>query len=248
MALKTIKLGDFIESIIRIINDNFSGIESLKANITDLPTKTSQLTNDSGFATETFVNNKVSTVFKIKGTLNTHADLPSTSNEVGDVYFIKEHGCEWVWVGDKWEELGTTVDLSGYVEKEAGKGLSSNDYTTAEKTKLSGLSNYSLPVAGVALGGVKNGGNVTVNIDGTMTAPAAENGATVTRTDFTATDWGTLTDGIYPLTLPGAGKTPIQVWRKEGASYKLVAAGIELTGSNIVIKSFEKFEGYLTSI
>jgi hypothetical protein len=33
----------------------------------------------------------------------------------------------------------TTVDLSGYVQKETGKGLSTNDYTTAEKTKLDGM-------------------------------------------------------------------------------------------------------------
>lgn len=33
-------------------------------------------------------------------------------------------------------------DLSGYVEKEDGKGLSSNDYTTEEKDKLAGLENY----------------------------------------------------------------------------------------------------------
>lgn len=31
----------------------------------------------------------------------------------------------------------TTVDLTGYVKKETGKGLSTNDYTTAEKQKLS---------------------------------------------------------------------------------------------------------------
>ena len=33
----------------------------------------------------------------------------------------------------------TTVDLSGKVDKVAGKGLSTNDYTTAEKTKLAGI-------------------------------------------------------------------------------------------------------------
>lgn len=33
-------------------------------------------------------------------------------------------------------------DISGKVDKEVGKGLSTNDYTTAEKQKLAGLSNY----------------------------------------------------------------------------------------------------------
>lgn len=33
----------------------------------------------------------------------------------------------------------TTVDLSGYQPREGGKGLSSNDYTAEDKTKLSGI-------------------------------------------------------------------------------------------------------------
>lgn len=33
----------------------------------------------------------------------------------------------------------TTVDLSGYQPREEGKGLSANDYTTEDKTKLSGI-------------------------------------------------------------------------------------------------------------
>lgn len=33
-------------------------------------------------------------------------------------------------------------DISGKVDKEVGKGLSTNDYTTEEKNKLAGLSNY----------------------------------------------------------------------------------------------------------
>lgn len=42
------------------------------------------------------------------------------------------------------------------VDKVAGKGLSTNDYTTAEKNKLSALENYTLPVASTnTLGGVK---------------------------------------------------------------------------------------------
>ncbi len=42
-----------------------------------------------------------------------------------------------------WGKLKTL--LNGKVDKVSGKGLSTNDYTTAEKTKLAGLSNYSHP-------------------------------------------------------------------------------------------------------
>lgn len=54
--------------------------------------------------------------------------------------------------------------LNGKVDKEAGKVLSTNDYTTAEKTKLSELENYILPIAGVnTLGGFKVGAGLSIN-------------------------------------------------------------------------------------
>lgn len=37
-------------------------------------------------------------------------------------------------------------------------------------------SEYILPIGGEELGGVKNGGNVVINEDGTMTAPASDSG------------------------------------------------------------------------
>lgn len=60
---------------------------------------------------------------------------------------------EWLWYDGKWERLGGfTLDLSNYYNKtqidsmlesyvlqEAGKGLSTNDFTTTEKNKLSGI-------------------------------------------------------------------------------------------------------------
>lgn len=62
-----------------------------------------------------------------------------------------------------------------FVRKESGKGLSTNDYTTAEKTKLAGVADgankYVLPAASAtALGGVKAGTNVTIAEDGTISA------------------------------------------------------------------------------
>lgn len=54
--------------------------------------------------------------------------------------------------------------LNGKVDKENGKSLSTNDYTTAEKTKLAGLENYSLPIAGAdTLGGFKVGAGLSIN-------------------------------------------------------------------------------------
>ena len=63
--------------------------------------------------------------------------------------------------------------LAGKVSTEAGKGLSSNDYTDTEKTKLAGIeagaNNYSLPTAAAGtLGGVKVGSNLAIDANGVL--------------------------------------------------------------------------------
>lgn len=68
--------------------------------------------------------------------------------------------------------------LAGKVSTEANKGLSSNDYTTAEKNKLAAISasanNYTLPTATSAvLGGVKVGAGLSIN-NGVLSAAEAE--------------------------------------------------------------------------
>lgn len=58
---------------------------------------------------------------------------------------------------------------TNFVKKEANKGLSTNDYTTAEKQKLAGLANYSLPTAASdTLGGVKVGTNLSIDGSGVL--------------------------------------------------------------------------------
>ena len=76
----------------------------------------------------------------------------------------------------------TTVDLSGKVDKVAGKGLSTNDYTTAEKTKLAGIATgankYVHPSHTAATSGLYK---ITVDALGHVTAVTA-----VTKNDITA--------------------------------------------------------------
>lgn len=110
--------------------------------------------NASNVYTKSEVDSKVSSVYRVKGSVT-------------------------------WDKLSETVDLSGYattaamntalgnkVDKVSGKGLSTNDYTTAEKDKLAGIAtganNYSLPVATASvLGGVKTSTGIT-NSSGTI--------------------------------------------------------------------------------
>lgn len=70
-----------------------------------------------------------------------------------------------------WNKLKTMFD--GKVDKAEGKGLSANDYTTEDKEKLAGLTNYTLPAASAeTLGGVKVGAGLTV-ADGVLSCKSA---------------------------------------------------------------------------
>ena len=83
----------------------------------------------------------ISSVYKYKGSVASYALLPTTNQEVGDVYNIEaadatngiNAGDNVVWNGTAWDVLAGTVDLSGYVQAEAGKGLSHIDVTQSMK-------------------------------------------------------------------------------------------------------------------
>lgn len=66
--------------------------------------------------------------------------------------------------------------LATKVDKENGKGLSTNDYTTAEKTKLASLKNYELPTATANVkGGIKVGKGLAIDAEtGVLNATGTE--------------------------------------------------------------------------
>ena len=55
-----------------------------------------------------------------------------------------------------------------FVAQESGKGLSTNDYTTAEKTKLAGIENGATANIGTVTGIAMNGSQRTVGVDGNV--------------------------------------------------------------------------------
>ena len=114
-------------------NGNTVNITNKIANIT-VPTATSDLTNDSGFVTSSDVDTAISaamtTVMNYKGTKATVADLPSTGNVKGDVWHVTANGGEYAWDGTEWQELGSTVDLSGYVQSSEMVAITSNEINT----------------------------------------------------------------------------------------------------------------------
>ena len=79
-----------------------------------------------------------------KGTVASYAELPIADQKVGDVYNVTaadsthnlNAGENVAWNGSDWDNLGGVTDLSGKVDKETGKGLSTNDFTDSLKKKL----------------------------------------------------------------------------------------------------------------
>lgn len=64
------------------------------------------------------VDAKVSSVYKVKGSVSTESALP-TNPSVGDVYNVLDTGANYVWSSEGfWDKLGDVVDLSGYATKD----------------------------------------------------------------------------------------------------------------------------------
>ena len=180
-------------------------IETIKVNGTDqaikdkavditVPTKTSQLENDKKFQTDTEVSSAIQTaisksghasyqkvsavpvvdaaqeniLYLVMNTTTKHYDIYAKIKGDGDTYTMEQ-------LDD------TTVDLSGYVEKEDGKGLSDENFTAAYKDKLDGIAaganKYVHPTHTAAASGLYK---TTVDEEGHVTATTP-----VTKDDIT---------------------------------------------------------------
>ena len=56
----------------------------------------------------------IGTVLHYKGSVATYNDLPSSGQEVGDMYNVIDTGNNYVWAGTDWDEISGIVDLSPY--------------------------------------------------------------------------------------------------------------------------------------
>ena len=121
------------------------------AKTVDIPTKTSELTNDSNFLT--YIPSTYVTEYELnaKGYLTEHQDLSDyaktvdiptkTSELINDSNFLSSVPSEYVTDSELNAKgyLTEHQDISNKVDKVSGKGLSTNDYTTVEKNKLAGI-------------------------------------------------------------------------------------------------------------
>ncbi len=171
------------------VNGTAQTVTNKAVNIT-VPTTVSALTNDSKFQTEEQVGASIQEAISKTG----HASfkkvdtVPAASAAQANILYLvmnagTNHYDIYAKVGNEVVLLDdTTVDLSGYVQKVSGKGLSTNDYTTAEKNKLSGIADgankYVHPSYTEKASGLYK---VTVDTTGHVSAATA-----VTKSDITS--------------------------------------------------------------
>ena len=111
---------------------------------------------------ETYTQAEVNSLIGAISTLHIEVvqTLPTEDISTNTIYLVPKQTAgqndtydEYIYVNNHWEHIGSTdIDLTNYytktetdtlldgkVDKVTGKGLSTEDYTTAEKTKLSGI-------------------------------------------------------------------------------------------------------------
>lgn len=121
----------------------------VKEQLSAIPVKVSDLENDAGYQTATEVAAAVAAADHLKRKKVASVDAIDLTADDADqyIYMVPKTGGK---NGDKYDEYlvldgilepvgDWKVDLSGYVQKEDGKGLSTNDYTAEDKAKLGGI-------------------------------------------------------------------------------------------------------------
>lgn len=105
------------------VNGTAQAISAKSVNIT-VPTKTSQLTNDSSFATQTYVNQQIGAIDKLKKSIV--SALPSSNIDANTIYLVPKSSTEsgnyydeYMYINGKWELIGNSkTDMTGFVKKQ----------------------------------------------------------------------------------------------------------------------------------
>lgn len=169
------------------VNGTALTVKSDKTVELTVPTKVSDLTNDSGYLTEsdiadkadkattlagygitdaytkTEIDGKVASVLHYKGTVNTYAELPTTGQKVGDTYNVssadKSHN---IRAGDNVAWDGTSWDVLGGVE-DLSAYSTTEQMNAALSKKVDKVSGQRLmtDAEGTKLGGVAAGATKT---------------------------------------------------------------------------------------
>lgn len=130
------------------VNGTAQAIADKAVDIT-VPTKVSELSNDSKFQTDAEVAAAIAAADHMKRKIvNSTADIDLTAEDASQyIYMVKKSSTK---TGDKYDEYMVLdgalekvgdweVDLSNYVQKDGNKVLSTNDFTNELLEKLNGI-------------------------------------------------------------------------------------------------------------
>ena len=91
-------------------------------------------------ADKTYVDTKVSSVYKFMGNVSTYNDLPNTGNEIGHVYNVingdteENNGMNYAWNGTGWDSLGPLLNFSSYYKIDEINEILKSYFTIANQT------------------------------------------------------------------------------------------------------------------
>lgn len=184
------------------------------------------------------VDNKIGSAIHYKGSVAAYTDLPSTGQQVGDMWNVKATGKNYVWAENPemkdppepgWDDISTTVDLSNYYTKNESNETfaTKGELTTLSGTVTNHTGNDAIHVtqadktawsnkqAKIEVNGILKGngtGGVSAAVAGTdYVAPVAGKG--LSTEDYT-TDEKTKLDGIEA----GAEKNVIETVKVNGTA------------------------------
>lgn len=110
-----------------------------------------QGTKDLSVATIKDLNEKVSSVYRYKGSVANKEALPTTGNVIGDVYNAEDSGMNYGWNGTTWDTLGSEVDQSYQstsIKAQSGKAvaeaINSKQDTLVSGTNIKTVNNQSI--------------------------------------------------------------------------------------------------------
>lgn len=138
--------------------------------------------SNSDASNKQYVDDRIAslgTLLEYKGTKATIADLPSTGNKTGDVWYVESEKSAYAWVVDAthqtghWEEFGPPINLEPYLKKDGSVAMTGNldmgtnkitnvgtPTATSDVTNKTYVDQRSIPVGGSA-------GQVLSKVDGT---------------------------------------------------------------------------------
>ena len=91
---------------------------------------------------KSYVDSKVASVYKYKGSVATVDALPTENQTVGDVYNVEDTGDNYAWNGTAWDKLAGTVDLSNYATKDELTPLATKAEVQAVDEKIPDVSGF----------------------------------------------------------------------------------------------------------